>query len=82
MTGSGVIGPDILMRRFGLLQVWHANGQRAPHKALLALWAIGRCIRGEPRLVAYDVVDRELASLLRCLGPVARPCIPNIPSGA
>ena len=69
MTGSGIIDPDILTRRFCLLRVWHANGQRAPHKALLALWAIGRCIRGEPRLVAYDVVDRELASLLRCFGP-------------
>ena len=55
--------------RFQALNVWHQSGRRAPHKPLLALWAIGRCLRGEPRLAPYKLVDKELADLLRRFGP-------------
>ena len=58
-----------LLQRFQDLNVWKSGGKRAPHKPLLALWAIGRCLRGEPRLASYELVDRELRGLLRRFGP-------------
>ena len=58
-----------LLRRFQGLSVWKRGDKRAPHKPLLALWAIGRCLRGAPRLASYALVDRELAELLRQFGP-------------
>ena len=55
--------------RFGALRAWRADGQRAPHKPLLALWAIGRCLRGEPRLAPFELVDAQLSALLARFGP-------------
>ena len=60
---------DDVLQRFKSLNVWKTRDKRAPHKPLLALWAIGRCLRGEVRLASYDLVDRELADLLRRFGP-------------
>ena len=42
---------------------------RAPHKCLLALWAIGRCLSGESRMAPYRTVDAALGGLLRDFGP-------------
>ena len=58
-----------LLARFSGLQIWNASGQRAPHKPLLVLWAIGRCLRGEGRMASYRDADKELAKLLRSFGP-------------
>ena len=58
-----------VLQRFGTIRVSIAGGKRRPHKPLLALWAIGRCLRGEPRMTSYEVVDRELARLLRQFAP-------------
>ena len=71
-TGIVTIGRPVtgdLLRRFQGLKVWKRGDKRAPHKPLLALWAIGRCLRGEPRLTSYELVDQELADLLRRFGP-------------
>ena len=70
--------PEKIISRFDALRVWKGNGERAPHKPLLALWAIGRALRdetrdGKERLVRYEVVERELGALLREFGrPVTR----------
>ena len=61
--------PENLLSRFRELQIWAANGQRAPHKPLLVLWAIGRCLRGEERCVSYQEADKELIKLLDKFGP-------------
>ena len=58
-----------LLAKFENLQVWRAGDQRAPHKPLLALWAIGRCLAGEPRLAPFAEADRGLTALLRDFGP-------------
>ena len=58
-----------LERRFQALNVWKHGDKRAPHKPLLALWAIGRCLRNDPRLASYELVDQELGDLLRRFGP-------------
>lgn len=69
LTGVGRERVDDIFRRFSKLTQWNRNGSRAPHKPLLALWAIGRCLAGEPRLASFDVVDRELAPLLKRFAP-------------
>lgn len=60
---------DNLLQRFQALNIWKSGDKRAPHKPLLALWAIGRCLRGEPRLASYELVDKELGGLLLRFGP-------------
>lgn len=60
---------DDLRERFQRLNIWSRGGLRAAHKPLLALWAIGRCLQGKPRMARYDFVDRELSRLLRKFRP-------------
>lgn len=58
-----------ILARFKKLALWSRNGSRAPHKPLLALWAIGRCLAGMPRLASFEEVDRALSGLLRSFAP-------------
>ena len=58
-----------LLAKFETLRIWSAGEQRAPYKPLLALWAIGRCLTGEPRLASCHDADRALRALLRNFGP-------------
>ncbi len=71
--------PSELQRLFADLKVWQRQGRRAPNKPLLALWAIGRCLRNEPRLAPYDEIARELEVLLRRFGPPRRRERPEFP---
>ena len=73
------MNPDDLRARFAKLQVWHANGQRAPNKPLLALWAIGRCLGDESRLASYRDADQALTKLLRRFGPPRKRVHPEFP---
>ena len=57
---------------FQNLNLWKNKGTRAPHKPLLAVWAIGRCLGGQPRLASYELVEKELGVLLRRFGPYRR----------
>ena len=45
-----------------------SKGEPAPHKPLLLLWAIGRCLQGKPRPASFRLVDKELAYLLKSFG--------------
>ena len=58
-----------LLERFQHLKIWTAKDERAPHKPLLALWAIGRCLTGEERFTSYKEADQALTRLLRTFGP-------------
>ena len=58
-----------IVRRFESLQIWRSGGTRAPHKPLLLLWALGRCLHGSPRLMPFKEVDAELRKLLHRFGP-------------
>ena len=45
-------------------------GKEAPHKPLLILYAIGKLLRGEDRLISYtDDIEENLENLLREFGP-------------
>ena len=58
-----------ILARFDGLRIWRGNGRRAPHKPLLILWALGRCLAGAERLAPFSVVDQELRKLLLAFGP-------------
>ena len=58
-----------ILERFEQLRLWSSNDRRAPHKPLLALWAIGRCLSGADQMAPFSLVDRELRELLAAFGP-------------
>lgn len=57
------------VRLFESLHTWQSHGYRAPHKPLLVLWAIGRCLRHHARLTPFKIVDGHLKVLLNRFGP-------------
>jgi len=71
--------PQGLLKRFSDITVWKQGGQRAPHKPLLALYAIGRMLQGEGRLISYADVDRDLKKLLIEFGPTRKTYHPEYP---
>lgn len=58
-----------LRKLFSNINTWKRNGERAPHKPLLILYALGRLDRKEPRLVSYAQVKENLKHLLAEFGP-------------
>lgn len=58
-----------ILPRFLSLQIWQSGDRRAPHKPLLLLWALGRCLNKKPRLAPFESVRKELAKLLQAFGP-------------
>ena len=64
---------------FEKITVWKRGGQRAPHKPLLALYALGQCHRAEGRLITYSDVDRDLRKLLVDFGPTRKSYHPEYP---
>lgn len=70
---------DELLRRFRNLNVWKRADERAPHKPLLVLFALGRLQSGADRLIPYDEVDAPLARLLTEFGPPRKSPHPELP---
>ena len=60
---------ESIIRVFESLRLWQRGGVRAPHKPLLVLFAIGKLLRGEGRLIPFAEVDENLGNLLREYGP-------------
>ena len=61
-----------LKQMFRHITVWRRGAERAPHKPLLLLYALGKCQRGAPRAIPYAEVDPALQRLLRAFGPPRR----------
>ena len=60
---------DDFLSRLDGIKTWRKRGQRAPHKPLLLLLALGRVQRGEKRLAPYgNEVAQNLKRLLRRFG--------------
>jgi putative restriction endonuclease len=55
--------------KFASIRVWGRGDVRAPNKPLLVLYALGRCYRGEERLIQYQQIDEDLTRLLVDFGP-------------
>ena len=58
-----------IIQKFEQLRVWRNAGERAPHKPLLVLYAIGQLLRGESQPLPYSEVNEPLEHLLREFGP-------------
>jgi putative restriction endonuclease len=65
-------------RQFGQLQVWRRGDERAPHKPLLILFALGQLLRGRTE-VTFAEVDERLGQLLREFGPPRQSVHPEYP---
>ena len=58
-----------LLRRVENIRTHKARGTRAPHKPLLLLWAIGRCLDGQARMTSYNQTAPAVEKLLKEFGP-------------
>ena len=70
---------DELHDRLTELNVWKRGDERAPHKPLLLLLAMGRAARGEERLVPFHEIEEPLTGLLRHFGPPRKSYHPEFP---
>src|SRR5262245_21219211 len=70
---------DELLERFDKLNVWSRGDQRAPHKPLLVLYALGRWSRGETGDIPFRDVDADLTGLLKEIGPPRQSNHPEYP---
>jgi|SRR5579884_620760 len=70
---------ESLLHQFDQLNIWSRRGERAPHKPLLVLYALGRWSRGETADIAFADVDRDLTPLLKEFGPSRRSYHPEFP---
>jgi putative restriction endonuclease len=68
-----------ILEQFDRLNVWSRGDQRAPHKPLLVLYALGRWSRGETGDVPFRDVEPVLTSLLKEFGPWRRAYHPEYP---
>ena len=70
---------DEIRNLFRAITVWRRGDERAPHKPLLALYAIARLLRSRERMIPYAEVDRELGKLLIEFGPRRQSYHPEYP---
>jgi len=59
-----------IIQRFQNLNTWKRDEERAVHKPLLVLYAMGKLLRGENRLISYADAEDDLRNLLREFGPL------------
>ncbi|MFD8149773.1 HNH endonuclease [Streptomyces sp. NPDC059720] len=62
---TGETASDDLVRRLTHLKVNRAAGRPALYKPIVLLWAMGRALRGEPRLLPWPETEDALKTLLR-----------------
>jgi len=55
------------------MRQWRRGKERAPHKPLLVLLALGDLNRGMARLRSFAEIDKRLGQLLRRFGPPTKP---------
>ncbi|QTA89692.1 hypothetical protein [Desulfonema magnum] len=60
---------NIVKEKFSKITLWKRSGERAPHKPLLILYALGRLLWDKERLIPYEDIDNEVVKLLRDFGP-------------
>lgn len=70
---------DALLRQFRDLNVWRRGDERAPHKPLLVLYALGQLQAGVGRLIVFDQLEEPLARLLEDFGPPRKSPHPELP---
>jgi predicted restriction endonuclease len=68
-----------LMAALNKLQVDRSSGKPARHQPLTLLWAFGRAVKGEPRLVSWSEAKDELRPLLQKYGRPGSDPAPEYP---
>ena len=68
-----------IRHRFRNLNVWKSGGQRAPHKPLLLLYALGRYQQGKPRFMSYAEIESDVKQLIADFGPPRKSFYPEYP---
>jgi putative restriction endonuclease len=69
---------DVWLERIASIRRWSRDGERAPHKPLLILYALGQLQRTGTSATEYANAERDLAQLLRDFGPT-NPTTPAYP---
>lgn len=69
----------MLIENFNKLTIWGRNGERAPHKPLLILLALGEFFKNPHRMIPYSEIDKKLRELLEEFGPTRRNYHPEYP---
>ena len=59
---------QVIIQKFEDIKLWQRSGKRAYHKPLLILYAIGKLLLNENRLIPYSQVDKDLGKLLKEFG--------------
>src|SRR5262245_56585927 len=68
-----------VLDQFDRLAIWNRGDQRAPHKPLLVLYALGRWSRDDQADILFGDVDRDLTELLKVFGPPRQSYHPEYP---
>jgi len=79
MLVASVTKTDAILRQFKDLNVWRRGEERAPHKPLLVLLALGRLQAASERLLPFDEIEAPLTALLEEFGPPRRSYHPELP---
>src|SRR5436309_15996066 len=69
---------EAILSRFNELGIWKQGNQRAPHRPLLVLYALGRWQRGLTD-VTFHEAEPDLKNLLQEFGPPRRSDHPEQP---
>lgn len=78
LRSSPVGGNDEWLQRVSSIRRWARGDERAPHKPLLLLYALGRLQRTGSSAVSYAEAEPQLTQLLSDYGP-PRPTTPAYP---
>jgi putative restriction endonuclease len=70
---------DEILQKFDRINVWTRGDERAPHKPLLILYALGRWQRGERSEVPFADVAQDVGELLREFGSPRQSYHPEYP---
>ncbi len=69
MTSVPETDRALWLDRVGALRQWRQHGERAPHKPLLLLYALGRLRTNGPNPISFASAEPKLAALLDEFGP-------------
>jgi putative restriction endonuclease len=70
---------NALLQKVNNLSIWKKRDQRAPHKPLLILYALGRLQQHQARYIPYVEVKEKLEELLIAFGPIRKSYHPEQP---
>ena len=70
---------EFVKEKFQKLTVWKRGEERAPHKPLLVLLALGRLLNRNIRFADFEEINNSLSKLLRDFGPDRKSYHPEYP---